>query len=110
MADGRMEFGSQRQGHSPACWSETILTENNLPKGMQMSEEHEIKRDVNDTVQAEVLWQQEMARILINTFTPASYCSALRSMKVISDHAGARVSTKVKSLVNPFGIGQCCAV
>lgn len=107
MKDTQMELGTKRQGHPSSGWEDKEASEFNLPTSIQMGEEYAFKRDNNEAVVSEMTWYDELARILIKAFQPASYCAAMKAIRVIVQNGTPAVSRRLRGLVNPLGLGEC---
>lgn len=109
MADTRMDLGQSRQGHptsTEANWRDKSLSPFNLPHTIQMGEEYAFKRESNEMVRCETLWQNEITRQLIKALQRKAYRIAMRCMNVIGENADALVSSKVRGVINPLSNGE----
>lgn len=102
-------LGDKRQGHPTSdltLWRSREISSFNLPHTIQMGEEFAFKRESNDRVTGETLWQNEVNRQLNKAFVPESYKVALRNLKVIVDYGNSLVGKKVANVVNPLPNGE----
>lgn len=100
-----MAFGDLRQGHPTSAkvdWRAHKLTQSNLPHTIQMGQEFGFKRETNVTVIEEILWQEEMTRLIILAFLPNTYKIATDCMNLIGEHATGLVAKEVEEVTNPL--------
>ncbi|KAH9823450.1 hypothetical protein DFH28DRAFT_881112 [Melampsora americana] len=106
MSDTQMGLGKDRQGHPTSDWQAVDVSEFNLPTLVQMGQETASKREANARLDSELLWHNEMGRLIAHAFQPVSYASAMRALHVIKTRGPPGASAALADLVNPIGIGR----
>lgn len=103
MGDTQLSFGISRQGNPndpDADWRSKRLTDANLPHTIQMGKEYGFKRETNVVVDEEILWQNELNRLLNKAVLKGTYQVAERNMDLVQEHATPLVSQKLKEVIN----------
>lgn len=103
MSDTQMMLGEKRQGHPTSTesdWRSEKLTDDNLPHTIQMGQEFGFKRETTVTFNEEILWQNELNRILNKSILPKTYRIGTRCMKFVVKNATALVSKQVDDVIN----------
>lgn len=72
-----------------------------------MGEEYAFKREKNHRIDSELVWHNEMARLVQKAFQPRSYAAAMESLQVIVSQGTPAASRALSTLVNPIGAGMC---
>lgn len=104
-----MAFGELRQGHptsSKTDWRSKELTQAHLPHTIQMGEEFGFKRETNIHVNDEILWQNELSRLIVKAFQPKTYNIGTKNMQLVAAHASALVAHKVDDVFNALVGGK----
>lgn len=103
IGDAQLTLGESRQGNPnvpDVDWRSQTLSKANLPHVIQMGEEYGYRREANATLDEELLWQNEMVRLLLKACLPKSYDIGSKCMKVIAENATELVAQKVEAIFN----------
>lgn len=105
-----MALGTGRQGHpTSGDWKSRKLTDANLPHTVQMGQEVVWKREIEENVLDETLWQREVSRLILKAFLPKTYHKGIRCMNLIKHHANSLVAKMVANVVNSLHSGRFTA-
>lgn len=109
IGDTQLKLGEDRQGHptSPKTdWRTRTLTSANLPHTIQMGQQWGFAKEVNVVVGEEIMWQEEVSRLINKAILRRTYRIATKCMKVIVENATALVSKQVDDVINPYVGGE----
>lgn len=109
IGDTQMMLGEDRQGHptsSKTDWRSKKLTAANLPHTIQMGQAFGFNREVNGTFSEEIMWQEEMSRLINKAVLRKTYRRATKCMKVVVENATAVVSKQVDDVINALVGGK----